>query len=91
MESIVSLEIHAILIETLGEHSPPYATVKNWVAQFKRGDFSTLFSPGRSGFGGPVVSMQASGTRVRGFTPDRSRWIFRATEKSSAYLPSEGK
>jgi len=27
-------EIHAILKETLGEHAPPYATVKNWVAQF---------------------------------------------------------
>ena len=25
-------EIHAILIETLGEHAPSYATVKNWVA-----------------------------------------------------------
>ena len=30
-------EIHAILTETLEEH----ATVKNWVAQFKRGGFST--------------------------------------------------
>ena len=27
-------EIHAILKETLGEHAPSYATVKNWVAQF---------------------------------------------------------
>jgi hypothetical protein len=43
MEPIVSLEIHAILKETLGEHATPYATVKNWVAQFKRGDFSTFF------------------------------------------------
>ena len=34
-------EIHAILTETLGEHAPSYATVKNWVAQFQRGDFST--------------------------------------------------
>ena len=34
-------EIHAILTETLGEHALSYATVKNWVAQFKRGDFST--------------------------------------------------
>ena len=25
-------EIHAILTETLGEHAPSYATVKNWVA-----------------------------------------------------------
>jgi len=33
--------IHAILAETLREHAPSYATVKNWVAQFKRGDFST--------------------------------------------------
>jgi hypothetical protein len=39
----MSLEIHAILTETLGEHAPPYAMVKNWVAQFKRGDFSTFF------------------------------------------------
>ena len=38
-------EIHAILIGKLGEHSPSYATVKNWVAQFKRGDFSTYFAP----------------------------------------------
>jgi len=38
-------EIHAILIETLGEHTPSYATVKNWVAQFKRGDFSTCDAP----------------------------------------------
>jgi len=38
-------EIHAILTETLGEHSPSYATVKNWVAQFKCGDFSTCDVP----------------------------------------------
>jgi len=34
-------EVHSILKETLGEHAPSYGTVKNWVAQFKRGDFST--------------------------------------------------
>jgi len=34
-------EIHAILMETLGEHAPSYATVRNWMAQFKSGDFST--------------------------------------------------
>jgi hypothetical protein len=39
----VSLEIHAILTEPLGEYAPSYATVKNWVAHFKRGDFSTFF------------------------------------------------
>jgi len=38
-------EIHAILTETLGEHAPSYATVKNWVAQFKRGDFSNYVAP----------------------------------------------
>ena len=38
-------EIHAILTETLGEYAPSYATVKNWVAQFKRGDFSTCDAP----------------------------------------------
>jgi len=41
-------EIHAIMKETLGEHAPSYATVKNWVVQFKRGDFSTCNAP-RSG------------------------------------------
>jgi len=38
-------EIHAIPTETLGEHAPSYATVKNWVTQFKRGDFSTCDAP----------------------------------------------
>jgi len=38
-------EIHAILRETLGEHAPLYATAKNRVAQFKRGDFSTCDAP----------------------------------------------
>jgi len=33
------------LTETLGEHAPSYDTVKNWVAQFKRGDFSTYDVP----------------------------------------------
>ena len=35
----------AFLAETLGEHAPSYATVKNWVAQFKRGGFSTCDAP----------------------------------------------
>ena len=38
-------EIHTILKETLGEHAPSYATIKNWVAQFKLGDFSTCDVP----------------------------------------------
>ena len=40
-------EIHVILTETLGEHAPSYATVKNLVAQFKRGYFSTCDVPRR--------------------------------------------
>jgi len=35
----------AFLTETLREHAPSYDTVKNWVAQFKRGDFSTCDPP----------------------------------------------
>jgi len=38
-------EIYAILTETLGEHATSYATVKNWVVQFTRGDFSTCDAP----------------------------------------------
>ena len=38
-------EIHAILKETLGEHASLYASVKNWVAQFKHGDVSTCDAP----------------------------------------------
>ena len=37
-------EIQAILKETLGEHAPSYATVKNWVAQFTS-EFSTCDAP----------------------------------------------
>jgi len=45
LQGKVPKEIHAILTEPLGEHSPPYASVKYWVAQFKRGDFSTCDAP----------------------------------------------
>ena len=38
-------EIHTILTETLGEHATSYATIKNWVDQFKCGDFSTCVAP----------------------------------------------
>ena len=49
LQSKTPKEIHAIRTETLGEHAPSYATVKNWVSQFKRGDFSTCDAsrPGR--------------------------------------------
>ena len=38
-------EIHAILTEKLWENALSYATVKNWVGQFKRGDFYTCDAP----------------------------------------------
>jgi len=38
-------DIHAILIEILGEYASSYANVNSWVAQFKRGDFSTCVAP----------------------------------------------
>jgi len=38
-------EIHGILTETLEDHAPSYATVTKWVAQFKRGEFSTFVAP----------------------------------------------
>ena len=38
-------KIHAILTETLGEYSPSFATVKHWVARYKRGDYSTCDAP----------------------------------------------
>jgi len=44
-QSKVPKEIHSILTEALGEHAPSYATIKNWVAQFKRGDFFTYDAP----------------------------------------------
>jgi hypothetical protein len=50
----------------------------------------TLSIPSYGSFGGLVVSMLTSGTQDCGFTPSRSRQIFRA-KKSSACLPSEGK
>jgi len=45
LQDKVPKEIHAILTETLGEHAPLYATVENYVAQFKHGDFSTCVAP----------------------------------------------
>jgi len=45
LQGKVPKEIHTILTETLGEHAPLYATIKNWLAQFKRGDFSTCDAP----------------------------------------------
>jgi len=35
----------SLLTETSGEHARSYNTVRKWVAQFKRGDFSTCDAP----------------------------------------------
>jgi len=45
LQSKAPKEIHSILTEILGEYAPWYTTVKNWVAQFKRGDFSAFDAP----------------------------------------------
>jgi len=45
LQGKVLKEIHAILTETLRERAPSYATIKNWVAQFKCRDFSTCDAP----------------------------------------------
>jgi len=45
LQGKVPKEIHAILIETLGEQAPSYATFKIWAAQFKHSDFSTCDAP----------------------------------------------
>jgi hypothetical protein len=45
MQGKAPKEIHAILTETLCEHLPPYATVKNWLALFKPADVSTCVAP----------------------------------------------
>jgi len=34
-----------MLTETSEEHAPSYATIKNWMTQFKPGDFSTCDAP----------------------------------------------
>jgi hypothetical protein len=49
VQSKAQTGIHAILKETLGEHAPLYAIIRNWVAPFKRDDFSTCDAsrPGR--------------------------------------------
>ena len=40
-----AMRLRKLTPETLGEHALSYATVKKWVAHFKRGDFSTCDAP----------------------------------------------
>jgi len=59
-------------------------------AAYSAGTKKVHFCVESDGFGGLVVSVLPSGTRVRGFRPGRSHRIFQASEKSSTCLPSEG-
>jgi transposase len=45
LQGKVPKKIHAILREILGKYAPSYATIKNWVAQVKHGDFSNCDAP----------------------------------------------
>ena len=56
LQGKVLKEIHAIMKETLGEHAPSYA-IKNWVAQFKCGNFSTCDVP-RPGWPKTVTTVE---------------------------------
>jgi len=76
MQGKAPKEIHAIPIETLGEHAPSYATVKNWVAQFKRGDFSTCDAPR------PVRPKTVTTPEIIDRT---SRWKPKITQTIAAY------
>jgi len=67
-------EIHAILQETLGEHAPSYATVKNWVDQFKRGDFATCDAP-RPGRPKTVTTQQITDQIHELILEDRWIWL----------------
>jgi hypothetical protein len=52
--------------------------------------FSVLYHKATVTFGDVVVSVLATGPKVRGFKPGRGRWILRVI-KSVARLPSEEK
>jgi len=45
LQGKASKEINAILTGTLEECAPSYATIENWMAQFKRCYFSTCDAP----------------------------------------------
>jgi len=45
LQTKAAKEIHAILKEISGEYASSYATVKTWLAQFKRGDIYTCYGP----------------------------------------------
>jgi len=56
-------EIHAVIVETLGEHVTSYATAKHRLAEFKRGDFSTCDAP-RPGQPKTVMNVDTCGISI---------------------------
>ena len=83
MYSVCVVAVFAVCIYT--------TTIRTQLSPTLKCVASVLHTKRRDGFGILVVSILAIGTRVRGFKPGRRRWIFRASGKSSVYLPSEGK
>jgi hypothetical protein len=73
LQSVILLILHALLLHVAGTIHTLEAMVPTEM----------------DGFGGLVVSMLASGSRVRGFDPERSRWIFSDVKKILS-MPSFG-
>ena len=63
------------LVSKVGEEGRSYSDRKCCSVLVTKANLTLL-----SGLGGLVVSMLASGTRVRGFETGRSRWGFRVSE-----------
>jgi histone-lysine N-methyltransferase SETMAR len=81
LQGKASKEIHDILTEILGQYAPWYATVKNWVTKFKRGDFTTCDAP-RPGRHKTVTTQKIIDQLHELILEDR--WI---SAKSTAVLP----
>jgi len=73
-------EIHAIMTEKTGEHAPSYDTVKTWVAQFKRGDFSSCDAP-RPGRTKTVITSEIVNQIHELILEDRRRWAKSTAEQ----------
>ena len=78
-------------VQVWGRHRTEHSDHPDRTGHYETVLYQTIFMYYFDGFGGLVVSILATGTRVRGFKRGRSRWIFRVSGKSSVCLPSEGK
>jgi hypothetical protein len=63
-----------VVIHLVKRVGKPYTTCRN--AKLPCSLPHVVFTYSGDGFSGLVISMLASGSRVRGFKPGRSRWIF---------------